>query len=181
MSGLYVMFSVLTDEWNRFMFLDVEQCLPETEIGMLFWNIKCILYNCVCTWYVHVMDLQKTYVNPPMFLSLCYFQVVRLLKTSPEKPITLAIGDGANDVSMIQEAHVGIGKHSPHVQNKSKLNELCSVSSKCVCMHVCVCVCLQVSWGRRVVRPWETVTMQLPGLSSWPNFCWSTVTSTTFE
>uniref|UniRef100_A0AAQ4P165 Phospholipid-transporting ATPase n=1 Tax=Gasterosteus aculeatus aculeatus TaxID=481459 RepID=A0AAQ4P165_GASAC len=26
-----------------------------------------------------------------------------------EKPITLAIGDGANDVSMIQEAHVGIG------------------------------------------------------------------------
>lgn len=38
-------------------------------------------------------------------------QVVRLLKTSPEKPITLAIGDGANDVSMIQEAHVGIGKY----------------------------------------------------------------------
>lgn len=32
------------------------------------------------------------------------------MKTSPEKPITLAIGDGANDVSMIQEAHVGIGK-----------------------------------------------------------------------
>ena len=24
-------------------------------------------------------------------------------------PITLSIGDGANDVSMIQEAHVGIG------------------------------------------------------------------------
>uniref|UniRef100_A0AAY4EQL7 Phospholipid-transporting ATPase n=1 Tax=Denticeps clupeoides TaxID=299321 RepID=A0AAY4EQL7_9TELE len=36
-------------------------------------------------------------------------KVVRLLKTSLEKPITLAIGDGANDVSMIQEAHVGIG------------------------------------------------------------------------
>ncbi|XP_029472606.1 probable phospholipid-transporting ATPase IF isoform X2 [Rhinatrema bivittatum] len=36
-------------------------------------------------------------------------KVVRLLKSSPEKPITLAIGDGANDVSMIQEAHVGIG------------------------------------------------------------------------
>lgn len=33
-----------------------------------------------------------------------------MLKTSPEKPITLAIGDGANDVSMIQEAHVGIGR-----------------------------------------------------------------------
>uniref|UniRef100_A0A8C6MFA4 Phospholipid-transporting ATPase n=1 Tax=Nothobranchius furzeri TaxID=105023 RepID=A0A8C6MFA4_NOTFU len=36
-------------------------------------------------------------------------KVVRLLKTSPEKPITLAVGDGANDVGMIQEAHVGIG------------------------------------------------------------------------
>lgn len=44
-----------------------------------------------------------------MFL---YAQVVRLLKTSPEKPITLAVGDGANDVSMIQEAHVGIGRLS---------------------------------------------------------------------
>ncbi len=28
---------------------------------------------------------------------------------SKEHPITLAIGDGANDVSMILEAHVGIG------------------------------------------------------------------------
>ncbi|CAB4010803.1 probable phospholipid-transporting ATPase IF isoform X1, partial [Paramuricea clavata] len=36
-------------------------------------------------------------------------QVVNLIKHSSEKPITLAIGDGANDCSMIQEAHVGIG------------------------------------------------------------------------
>ncbi|XP_042194917.1 phospholipid-transporting ATPase IF isoform X2 [Callorhinchus milii] len=36
-------------------------------------------------------------------------KVVRLLKTSPEKPIILAVGDGANDVSMIQEANVGVG------------------------------------------------------------------------
>uniref|UniRef100_UPI00398F7F6F phospholipid-transporting ATPase IF n=1 Tax=Pristiophorus japonicus TaxID=55135 RepID=UPI00398F7F6F len=36
-------------------------------------------------------------------------KVVRLLKTSPDKPITLAIGDGANDVSMILEANIGIG------------------------------------------------------------------------
>lgn len=41
--------------------------------------------------------------------SLYVFQVIRLIKISPEKPITLAVGDGANDVSMIQEAHVGIG------------------------------------------------------------------------
>ena len=31
------------------------------------------------------------------------------MKNSSERPITLAIGDGANDCSMIQEAHVGIG------------------------------------------------------------------------
>lgn len=41
------------------------------------------------------------------------FQIVKLIKMSKEHPITLAIGDGANDVSMILEAHVGIGKHTP--------------------------------------------------------------------
>uniref|UniRef100_A0A3B3WP89 Phospholipid-transporting ATPase n=1 Tax=Poecilia mexicana TaxID=48701 RepID=A0A3B3WP89_9TELE len=36
-------------------------------------------------------------------------QIVKMIKSSKEHPITLAIGDGANDVSMILEAHVGIG------------------------------------------------------------------------
>lgn len=36
-------------------------------------------------------------------------EVVQLMKTLPDEPITAAIGDGANDVSMIQEAHVGLG------------------------------------------------------------------------
>ena len=40
------------------------------------------------------------------------FQIVKLIKASEEHPITLAIGDGANDVSMILEAHVGIGLYS---------------------------------------------------------------------
>ncbi|CAD5116940.1 DgyrCDS5779 [Dimorphilus gyrociliatus] len=35
--------------------------------------------------------------------------VVKLIKESKRHPTTAAIGDGANDVSMIQEAHVGIG------------------------------------------------------------------------
>lgn len=35
-------------------------------------------------------------------------EVVRLVR-SQKKVVTLAIGDGANDVSMIQEAHVGVG------------------------------------------------------------------------
>ena len=35
-------------------------------------------------------------------------QVVRLIKRS-QKAVTLSIGDGANDVSMIKEAHIGVG------------------------------------------------------------------------
>ena len=31
------------------------------------------------------------------------------MKLSPSNPVTAAIGDGANDVSMLQEAHVGFG------------------------------------------------------------------------
>eukprot|EP00003_Mantamonas_plastica_P010673 TRINITY_DN2013_c2_g1_i5.p1 TRINITY_DN2013_c2_g1~~TRINITY_DN2013_c2_g1_i5.p1 ORF type:complete len:674 (-),score=223.60 TRINITY_DN2013_c2_g1_i5:1377-3398(-) len=36
-------------------------------------------------------------------------KVVALVKNSDEAPVTLAIGDGANDVSMILEADVGVG------------------------------------------------------------------------
>ncbi|XP_071160148.1 phospholipid-transporting ATPase IF-like isoform X4 [Mytilus edulis] len=36
-------------------------------------------------------------------------EVVKLIKTGKDAPVTAAIGDGANDVSMIQEAHVGLG------------------------------------------------------------------------
>lgn len=36
-------------------------------------------------------------------------QIVKLIKNNPSRPITAAIGDGANDISMIQEAHVGFG------------------------------------------------------------------------
>ena len=37
-------------------------------------------------------------------------QIVKMVKGSKGSPITLSIGDGANDVSMILEAHVGIGE-----------------------------------------------------------------------
>ena len=36
-------------------------------------------------------------------------EVVKLVKDFPDHPLTAAIGDGANDVSMIQEAHIGLG------------------------------------------------------------------------
>ncbi|XP_046588400.1 phospholipid-transporting ATPase IF isoform X1 [Neodiprion lecontei] len=36
-------------------------------------------------------------------------EMVQLIKQSGNRPVTAAIGDGGNDVSMIQQAHVGIG------------------------------------------------------------------------
>lgn len=32
-----------------------------------------------------------------------------MVKEYNEKKITLAIGDGANDIGMLQEAHIGVG------------------------------------------------------------------------
>jgi len=36
-------------------------------------------------------------------------EIVKMMKESPAKPTTAAVGDGGNDVAMIQEAHVGLG------------------------------------------------------------------------
>jgi P-type E1-E2 ATPase len=36
-------------------------------------------------------------------------QIVELVKNNHPTSITLAIGDGANDVTMISKAHVGVG------------------------------------------------------------------------
>ena len=49
----------------------------------------------------------------PLTLTLfndCVLKVVRIMKRSQGRPTTAAIGDGANDVSMIQEADVGLGE-----------------------------------------------------------------------
>lgn len=40
-----------------------------------------------------------------------FVKVVKVVKEFPGEPITAAIGDGANDVSMIQEAHIGLGSY----------------------------------------------------------------------
>ncbi|EGC28908.1 hypothetical protein DICPUDRAFT_51588 [Dictyostelium purpureum] len=50
--------------------------------------------------------------------------VVRVVKQS-EKKISLAIGDGANDVSMIQEAHVGIGIFGKEGTQAARASDYC--------------------------------------------------------
>lgn len=55
-------------------------------------------------------------------------QIVKLVKNSKGSPITLSIGDGANDVSMILEAHVGIGKllsAAPAALNTQQCVDIC--------------------------------------------------------
>ena len=47
-------------------------------------------------------------------------QVVKLVKKRKERPITCAIGDGANDVSMIQEAHIGLGIYGKEGRNAAR-------------------------------------------------------------
>jgi phospholipid-transporting ATPase len=58
-----------------------------------FLEIGCNCRSVICT---RVTPLQKALV-------------VKLVKKNRPKCLTLAIGDGANDVSMIQEAHIGVG------------------------------------------------------------------------
>jgi len=36
-------------------------------------------------------------------------EVVAIVKKNKKDAVTLSIGDGANDVSMIKEAHIGVG------------------------------------------------------------------------
>ncbi|XP_034037548.1 phospholipid-transporting ATPase 11C isoform X2 [Thalassophryne amazonica] len=55
-----------------------------------------ICHNCTAVLCCRMAPLQKA-------------QIVKMVKNSKGSPITLSIGDGANDVSMILEAHVGIG------------------------------------------------------------------------
>lgn len=86
-----------TDSLNLALVIDGQ------TLSYLFSDGQCVKYFsvlsllCQSVICVRVSPMQKS-------------QVVKLVKDHfAFKPLTLAIGDGANDVSMIQEAHVGIG------------------------------------------------------------------------
>ena len=65
----------------------------EEDIAMLFLELATHCKAVICC---RVSPLQKALV-------------VKLVKKNVDDAVTLAIGDGANDVSMIQAAHVGVG------------------------------------------------------------------------
>ncbi|GAM24475.1 hypothetical protein SAMD00019534_076500 [Acytostelium subglobosum LB1] len=62
------------------------------EVEQLFYDLTCLCSSVICC---RVTPFQKS-------------EVVRIVKDRTTS-ITLAIGDGANDVSMIQKAHIGVG------------------------------------------------------------------------
>ena len=43
-----------------------------------------------------------------------------MVKQTKKKPVTAAIGDGANDVSMIKEAHIGLGIYGKEGRNAAR-------------------------------------------------------------
>ncbi|KAJ3109737.1 hypothetical protein HDU96_007113 [Phlyctochytrium bullatum] len=65
----------------------------EEDIKFVFLELACLCKAVVCC---RVSPLQKALV-------------VKLVKKNVSGSVTLAIGDGANDVGMIQAAHVGVG------------------------------------------------------------------------
>jgi len=95
----------LTNKMNDKVFLDntinvglliggeeLEKIFADTELLNLFFELSVNCLSVVCS---RVSPKQKG-------------QLVNLIK-STEKAVTLAIGDGANDVGMINEANVGVG------------------------------------------------------------------------
>ena len=80
-------FGILIDEKALSIVNDVE------EVQEIFLDIAKEASSVICC---RVSPLQKS-------------QVVKMMKNYDKEGITLAIGDGGNDVSMIMEAHIGIG------------------------------------------------------------------------
>ena len=68
-------------------------------------------------------------------------QMVNMVKTGIPGVRTLAIGDGANDVAMIQEAHIGVRIHTSNIARMSRCSHnhkmlCCSYRSAWICMDV---------------------------------------------
>ena len=82
---------------NKFGILIDEKALrtlnDSTEVQSIFLDIAKEASSVICC---RVSPIQKS-------------QVVKMMKNYDKEGITLAIGDGGNDVSMIMEAHIGIG------------------------------------------------------------------------
>lgn len=91
----------------------------------------------------------------PLIWRVVQAKVVSLVRSHNERDITLAIGDGGNDVSMIQKAHIGVGlvgKDGTQAARSSDyalrtfhhLKKLITVHGYAVLSCICV-VCLTIA------------------------------------
>uniref|UniRef100_A0A4W5K5F2 Phospholipid-transporting ATPase n=1 Tax=Hucho hucho TaxID=62062 RepID=A0A4W5K5F2_9TELE len=83
--------NMLRDDMNE-VFIISGHSVSEPELEQVLLETACLCKTVICC---RVTPMQKA-------------QVVELVKTN-KMAVTLAIGDGANDVSMIKTAHIGVG------------------------------------------------------------------------
>lgn len=82
---------------------------PEQEFALLIDGMSLALALQCCPEQFRDLSIQCHAVLCCRLSPLQKCEVVQLMKTVAGNPITASIGDGANDVSMIQEADVGLG------------------------------------------------------------------------
>ena len=80
----------------------------EKDVSKLFLELAIMCKAVICCKYLSVGYFFALTMPAGRVSPLQKALVVKLVKKN-QKSILLAIGDGANDVSMIQAAHVGVG------------------------------------------------------------------------
>lgn len=95
-------FEALERELNRNVQNEYALLIDGSSLALAFEHnperFRDLAYRCHAVLCCRLSPLQKS-------------KVVHLVKSSKDNPVTAAIGDGANDVSMLQEAHVSLGEY----------------------------------------------------------------------
>lgn len=74
-------------------------CLSEAALFARLTPLQKSQVQLTCNFFIHFISCTPTHT----------IQIARLLRKGKDNPMTAAIGDGGNDVSMIKEARLGIG------------------------------------------------------------------------
>jgi len=80
----------------------------EKDMEKMFLELAIMCKAVICWYVIQVQEKARAYMVSSRVSPLQKALVVKLVKRNL-KAILLAVGDGANDVSMIQAAHVGVG------------------------------------------------------------------------
>lgn len=95
----------------------LELLSQEEDLLELFCHLGCLSDTVICC---RVSPSQKALV-------------VKSIRRAAPRAVTLAIGDGANDIAMIQEAHVGIGITGKEGMQASRASDYCFAQFRFLC------------------------------------------------